>query len=146
MKIMHKIVLPYIFFLIAIVSSNAQTLTPEQQEYENNKVQIFTVNERNNLLNWFTDRAELMNLSESKEDEYTNILLFYFVKMARLDDKDQENSKEEILQKLDVLQKKQDVKIKAILSDEQYKIHQTNYGELIKSIKVRIEETDFTNK
>ena len=143
---MHKIVLPYIFFLITIVSANAQTLTPEQQEYENNKVQIFTVNERNNLLNWFTDRAELMNLSESKEDEYTNILLFYFVKMARLDDKDQGNSKEEILQKLDILQKKQDVKIKAILSDEQYKIHQTNYGELIKSIKVRIEETDFTNK
>lgn len=143
---MHKIVLPYIFFLIAIASSNAQTLTPEQQEYENNKVQIFTVNERNNLLNWFTDRAELMNLSESKEDEYTNILLFYFVKMARLDDKDQGNSKEEILQKLDILQKKQDVKIKAILSDEQYKIHQTNYGQLFKSIKVRIEETDFTNK
>ncbi|MCK5637817.1 MAG: hypothetical protein KAH67_03845 [Flavobacteriaceae bacterium] len=112
-------------------------------EYEKNKVQIFTVNERDNLLNWFGDRAKLMNLTETKEDEYTNILIFYFVKMGRLDDKDKGNSKEEIIQKLDVLIKKQNAEIKDILTVDQYKMHLENYGEFMQSIKNRITETDY---
>ena len=121
----------------------AQTLTVKQQEYEKNKVQIFTINERDNLLNWFTDRAKLMNMTEAKEDEYSGILIFYYVKMGRLDDKDQGNSKEEIVQKMDILLKKQDIEIKAILSEDEYKKHQKNYNKFIKSVKKRIAETSY---
>ena len=143
MNNIQLIILSFTFFFISFFSLNAQTLTPKQQEYEKNKVQIFTVNERDNLLNWFTERAKSMDLSEPKEDEYTGVLIFYFVKMSRLDDKDLGNSKEEILQKMDMLLKKQDIEIKAILSEDEYKIHQKNYNEFIYSIKKRIAETDY---
>ncbi len=112
MKLNKTILLFIGFSFISLLNINAQELTQKQLEYEKNKVQIFTVNERDNLLNWFSDRAKLMNLTEAKEDEYINILIFYFVKMGRLDDKDKGNSKEEIIQKLDVLIKKQDAEIK----------------------------------
>jgi len=143
MKIIKLTIISFSLFLIAITGMTAQTLTAKQQEYEKNKVQIFTVNERDNLLNWFAERAKLMDLSEEKQDEYTGVLIFYFVKMSRLDDKDQGNSKEEILQKLDGLVKKQDTEIKKILTEEQFKIHQKNYGKLLKSIKLRIAQTEY---
>lgn len=143
MKLNKTIFLFMGFSLISLLNINAQELTQKQLEYEKNKVQIFTVNERDNLLNWFGDRAKLMNLTETKEDEYTNILIFYFVKMGRLDDKDKENSKEEIIQKLDVLIKKQNAEIKDILTVDQYKMHLENYGEFMQSIKNRITETDY---
>ena len=142
MRFLKLPVISILFFLASILAVNAQNLTPAQKEYEKNKVQIFTVNERDNLLNWFTDRSKLMGLSEDKEDEYSGILIFYFVKMGRLDDKDQGNSKEEILQKMDILLKKQDVEIKALLPEDEYDIHQNNYDEFIKIIKKRIIETD----
>ena len=143
MKIIKLVTLSFAFFLVANVSMEAQTLTVKQKEYEKNKVQIFTVNERNNLLNWFTERAKSMDLSEAKEDEYTGILIFYFVKMGRLDDKDQGNSKEEILQKMDELTKKQNAEVKEILTKEQYKVHVENFDKLIQSIKNRISETKY---
>ena len=143
MKIIKLVTLSFAFFLVANVSMEAQTLTVKQKEYEKNKVQIFTVNERNNLLNWFTERAKSMDLSEAKEDEYTGILIFYFVKMGRLDDKDQGNSKEEILQKMDELTKKQNTEVKEILTKEQYKVHVENFDKLIQSIKNRISETKY---
>jgi len=143
MKIILRVVMFFSLFLITSAGMTAQTLTEKQKEYEKNKVQIFTVNERNNLLNWFTERAESMDLSEAKEDEYTGILIFYFVKMGRLDDKDQGNSKEEILQKMDELTKKQDAEVKKILTEEQYKVHVENFDKLIQSIKNRISETKY---
>ena len=84
-----------------------------------------------------------MDLSEDREDDYSSILIFYFVKMGRLDDKDMGNSKEEILQKMDILLKRQDIEIKALLSEDEYDIHQKNYTEFIKTIKKRIIETDY---
>lgn len=84
-----------------------------------------------------------MDLSEDREDDYSSILIFYFVKIGRLDDKDMGNSKEEILQKMDILLKRQDIEIKALLSEDEYDIHQKNYIEFIKTIKKRIIETDY---
>jgi len=132
-----------ILFCIFMISVSAQTLTPKEKEYEENKVQIFTVNERDNLINWFIERSKLMKLTEDKEDEYTTVLLFYYVKMGRLDDKDKGNTKEEIIQKMDILLKKQDKEIKEILTQQQYEIHLENYGKFIKSIKNRIAETNY---
>jgi DNA-directed RNA polymerase subunit F len=143
MKAIRLSLLFFSFFIISVTGLKAQTLTPQQQEYEKNKVQIFTVNERDNLLNWFAERAKSMKLSEAKEDEYTGILIFYFVKMSRLDDKDQANSKEEILQKMDKFIVKQNAEVKKILTKEQYKIHIENFDKLIQSIKKRIAETNF---
>ncbi len=132
------------FFLASFLNSNAQSLTQKQLEYEKNKVQIFTVKERDNLQIWFNEKVKLMNLSEAKEEEYNNILIFYLVKMGRLDDKDMGNSKEEILQKLDELLLKQEGEIKAILSKEEYEIHLKNYSKMLKSIRNRISETDYS--
>lgn len=143
MKIIHLTILSFSFFLIITLSANAQTLTPKQQEYENNKVQIFSVEERNNLMDWFVERAKKMNLSEEQENEYSNILVFYAVKMGRIDDKDKGNSKAEILKEFDEILNKQEKEIKDILTKEQYKIHKENYGKMIKSIETRIAETDF---
>jgi len=132
------------FFLFSFVHIIAQNLTQKQLEYEKNKVQIFTVKERDNLQIWFNEKVKLMNLSEAKEEKYNNILIFYLVKMGRLDDKDMGNSKEEILQKLDELLLKQDKEIKAILSKEEYEIHLKNYSKMLKSIRNRISETDYS--
>lgn len=62
MKILKLSSIVIFFFLISSLAVSAQTLTPAQQEHEKNKVQIFTVNERNNLLNWFAERSKLMDL------------------------------------------------------------------------------------
>ncbi len=132
------------FFLFSFVHIIAQNLTQKQLEYEKNKVQIFTVKERDNLQIWFNEKVKLMNLSEAKEEEYSNIVIFYLVKMGRLDDKDIGNSKEEVLQKLDELLIKQDQEIKASLSEEEYEIHLKNYSKMLKSIRNRISETDYS--
>jgi hypothetical protein len=142
MKIKHLLFTS--FFLFSFVNLIAQNLTQKELEYEKNKVQIFTVKERDNLQIWFNEKVKLMNLSEAKEEEYNNILIFYLVKMGRLDDKDQGNSKEEILQKLDELLIKQDEEIKAILTNEEYEIHLNNYSKMLKSIRNRVSETDYS--
>jgi hypothetical protein len=137
-------VLFLLFFLISFLGVNAQVLTQKQMEYEKNKVQIFTEKERDNVQLWHQKRLELMNLSDDTEEKYNNTLVFYLVKMARLDDKDMGNSKEEVLQKLDELLIRQDEEIKEILSEDEYKTHLDNYGKILKSIRTRIEETDYS--
>ena len=84
-----------------------------------------------------------MNLSEDLENEYTTILLFYWGKIQRLDDKDMGNSKEEILPKIDEYRTSQDRELEKILSPEEYAKHLEIYDRLMLSVKTRIKETDF---
>ncbi len=145
MKTKQLLIFTSLFF-ISFLNLLGQNLTEKQMEYEKNKVQIFTEKERDNIQLWHQNRLELMNLSEDTEEKYSNTLVFYLVKMARLDDKDMGNSKAEIVQKLDELLIKQDEEIKEILSDKEYEIHLENYSKILKSIRTRIEETDYNKK
>ena len=123
-------------------SAQAQAVDAQIQIYEKNKIQIFTVEERGNLYDWFEKRIDDMHLSDKVKEEYYSIILYYNVKMSRLDDKDKNYSKKQILKKLDKYIARQDAEVKEILTDEEYKMHQENYDRMLKSIKKRIEETE----
>ncbi|MDN3642989.1 hypothetical protein QWY87_09775 [Lutimonas halocynthiae] len=130
-------------FLISCSSLTAQELTEKQKEYQENKVQIFTVEERNNLQNWIQEEFSQMNLSEEKEAQYNTILLSYMGKIQRLDDKDMGNSKEDIIQKMDEMIVNQDKELEKILSPEEFAMHVKIYDQLLLSVKNRIAETDY---
>ena len=133
-------------FLIFCTSITAQELTEKQKEYQENKVQIFTVEERNNLQNWIQEEFSQMNLSEEKEEQYSTILLSYMGKIQRLDDKDMGNSKEDIVQKMDEMIVNQDKELEKILSPEEFAMHVKIYDKLLLSVKNRIAETDYSKE
>jgi len=122
--------------------AQAQVVDPTIKQYEKNKIQIFTMEERDNLYDWFEKRIDEMHLSDKLKEEYYSIILYYNVKMSRLDDKDKNYTKNEVLKKLDEYIARQDAEVKEILTKEQYKLHKENYDRLLMSIRKRIEETD----
>ena len=130
-------------FLIFCSTLSAQELTAKQKEYQENKVQIFTLEERNNIQNWIQKEFEQMKLSEETENQYTTILLSYMGKIQRLDDKDMGNSKEEIIHKMDELIESQDKELEKILSPEEFAMHVKIYDRLLLGVKNRIAETDY---
>jgi len=133
-------------FLIFCTSITAQELTEKQKEYQENKVEIFTVEERNNIQNWIQEEFSQMNLSEEKEEQYSTILLSYMGKIQRLDDKDMGNSKEDIVQKMDEMIVNQDKELEKILSPEEFAMHVKIYDKLLLSVKNRIAETDYSKE
>lgn len=130
-------------FRIFCTSITAQELTEKQKEYQENKVQIFTLEERNNIQNWIQKEFAQMSLSEETENQYTTILLSYMGKIQRLDDKDMGNSKEDIIQKMDEMIVNQDKELEKILSPEEFAMHVKIYDQLLLSVKNRIAETDY---
>lgn len=126
------------FFLISLLSVTAQNSTSKEQKLEENKVQIFTFEERDNLQIWFYEKVNEMGLTETKREEYYSVILYYSVKMNRLDDKDMGYTKAEVEQKLEELLKKQDIEIKKLLPKDAYKTHLENYGELMRSVRNRM--------
>ena len=112
---------------IGFLSTYAQSTTEE------NKVQIFTYEEKANLQNWFQKEIQQMKLSQEQEASYSSIITYYVAKIARLDDKDQDYSKEEFKAKLNEFLGKQDADLKEILSDDQFAIHKEIYGEFLRS-------------
>jgi len=130
-------------FIASCLSMTGQEMTQKQKAYEENKVEIFTLEERDNIQMWVQEEVEKMGLSEEEISEYNNILLYYLGKIRRFDDKDKGNSKEQILQKLDQLIIKQNADVKEILSEEQYKMHLEFYDKMILMMKTRIAEFDY---
>ena len=130
-------------FISSCLSMKGQEMTQKQKEYEENKVEIFTLEERDNIQNWVQEEVEKMGLSEEEISEYNNILLYYLGKIRRFDDKDKGNSKEEILQKLDQLIIKQNADVKEILSEEQYIMHLEFYDKMTLMMENRIAEFDY---
>jgi hypothetical protein len=111
-----------------------------QQEPENEvKVQTFTQEERDNLQLWYHEGLQKMGLSEETEARYQRILTYYAVKLARLDDRDQEWTPEQLKGKLKEYLTKQESEIREILTPEQYTMHQEIYGEFLRSIYRRWE-------
>lgn len=134
------------FFLISLLSVNAQNPTLKEQKREENKIQIFTSEERDNLQIWFYEKVNEMGLTETKREEYYSVILYYSVKMNRLDDKDIGYTKVEVEQKLEELLKKQDVEIKKLLSKDKYEMHIENYGELMRSVRNRMAQPVYQPK
>ena len=130
-------------FLASSLSMKGQEMTQKQKEYEENKVEIFTLEERDNIQMWVQEEVEKMGLSEEEINEYNNILLYYLGKLRRFDDKDKGNSKEEVLKKMDQLIIIQNADLKEILSEEQYEMHLEFYDKMILMMKNRIAETEY---
>ncbi len=124
-----------ILFLIAgsISATSAQEYTKK-----NRKVTIFTSEEKDNLQIWFNNEVDhRMGLNQEERDEYSSILTYYIVKIARLDDKDKDFTKEELKIEAEKLLAKQDAELKLALTAEQYAVHQELYGELMRAVYTR---------
>ena len=104
-----------------------------QSTGEDNKVEIFTYEEKANLQNWFQGELQRMELTQEQEADYRSVIVYYVAKIARLDDKDQDYNEEEFKAKLNEYLGKQDADLKEILSDEQFAIHKEIYGEFLRS-------------
>ncbi|WP_459209307.1 hypothetical protein [Aquimarina rhabdastrellae] len=132
-----KLVLSMILICVWSFTINAQQA---QEERAKNKVEIFDSVEKDRMQLWFYEQTEKMNLSQDKLDEYYSVILYYTVKMKRLDDKDMELEVSEIETKLNELIAKQNKEVKDILSDEQYEIHKNNFEEILRSVKNRLKD------
>ena len=104
---------------------------------KNNKVELFSDEENANLQLYFYDKTQEMNLSEKVEEEYYRILLHYTFDMQRLDDKDKDFTKEETKIELDKLVEKMNSKIQPVLTEQQYKMHLSNFNDILKSVYKR---------
>ena len=124
--------LSLLLLLFTISPLQAQEMTKEER-----KVQIFTYEEKANLQNWYNEELKQMELSEEAAAQYSSIIVYYVAKIARLDDKDQEFTKEEFKVELNKLLAKQDTELQEILSPEQFAIHKEIYGEFIRSASKR---------
>ena len=117
----------------------AGTSVSSSQEYtkKNRKVNIFTSEEKDNLQQWYHHEIDKIGFNQEEEDEYFSVLTYYVVKMARLDDKDKDFTKEELKIEAEKLLAKQDAELKLALSAEQYAKHQEIFGEFIRAVYTR---------
>ena len=130
--------------LLLVVVLSFAISSYSQATKEENKVQIFTYEEKANLQNWFQNELQRMELTQEEEASYSSVIVYYVAKISRLDDKDQEYSEEEFKAKLNEYLGKQDAELKEFLSDEQFAIHKEIYGEFLRSAYKRwgIEESE----
>jgi hypothetical protein len=128
------------------VTINSQTLTPQQQERENNKVEILTNEEKWDIQVWFYQEIQKMNLDEETLNQYESYFSMYSSRMTRLDDKDKDYTYTEVIEKLDELVVQLNNKMKEILPQESYKIHEENVTVLMKYIKLKMEREDYLVK
>ena len=83
---------------------------------------------------WMNEEVDKrMGMNQEQRDEYWSTLTYYFVKMGRLDDKDQGLSKEELKLEVEKLLAKQEAEMKENLTADQYAVHQEIIGELMRS-------------
>ena len=105
----------------------------QQSDEEDNKVQIFTYEEKANLQLWYNEELQRMGFTPEELSQYYSIVFYYVAKIARLDDKDQDFTEEEFKAKLNEYLAKQDHDLKEILTEEQFAMHKEIYGEFLRS-------------
>lgn len=127
---------------MALLEVNAQELTKKQKERANNKVEIYTAEERDNIQMGFYTRVKSMGLSKNLEDQYYSIVLYYTIKMARLDDKDKGLSKDEIKIKFKEYTAIMNSEIKQILNEGQYNMHLENFDKIVYSVNRKLEKQE----
>jgi hypothetical protein len=105
----------------------------KQINLEKNRVEIFNDEERANVQYHFYEKTQELNLTDDVEAEYYRIIVYHVWDMARLDDKDKENTDEEIRAQLKALLKKMDKEVQPILTEEQFMMHKKNFRDVLKS-------------
>ncbi len=107
----------------------------QSQDYDKKTrvVKIFTPEEKDNLQVWFHDEIKKMNFNEEEQDEYLSVVNYYIVKIARLDDKDQDLTENEFKKELNILINRQNAELIEILTNDQYEIHSDIYGRFLKA-------------
>ncbi|KAB1063600.1 hypothetical protein F6U93_14515 [Tamlana haliotis] len=133
-----KTVLALSLFLITPLGFS-QEMTEEQKKKAENKVTIFTSEERDNIQLVYVTEVEKMNLSEADEDEYMNIFYDYIGTINRYDDHDHDKdyTEEEITEKINKDTKAMNVKIKTLLTPENYDKHLEIFQRILYSISER---------
>jgi hypothetical protein len=109
-----------VLFVWGTESVQAQTAPSDKKD---NKVEIFTDEERDNLQIWFYNETKSAIPEQEIRDEYYSVVLYYVVKMKRLNDKDKGLSKDKVYSEYLKLQKKQNKEVKKILNNAQYAKH-----------------------
>ncbi len=134
---MNTIKIKTVFAIIVLSFGTFSVMAQSQSQKNEERIQIYTSEERDNLQLWFHDQTDQMNLTEEAKEQYLSIILHYTGKIMRLDDKDKGLTKEEFVEKLEEYIGKQNNKVKGILTAEQYAIHLKNYGILMRSASKR---------
>ena len=128
MRVLNSVVI--VISLLVCSSVTSQTLSEKQKEREKNKVDIYSPEEKDNIQMWFYEETKKMGLTEDVRDEYSSRFSDNVFDMRRLNDKDSENSQEEITEKFKKLVEKTNASVKPLLTEEQYEMHVKNFGKL----------------
>jgi len=126
----------YLCVLMVLLAFNAVAQKGSEKK-DNDRVEIFTPQEKDNLQMWFHDEIKKMDLTYHQQEEYIHVLVYYMYKIGRLDDTDNWESKEYFQKRLNEYLEKQDAEIQEILSEEQFEIHKEIYGTFLKSASKR---------
>ena len=119
--------------LFVLLLLNCWLTYSQASDQEDNKVQIFTYEEKANLQLWYNEELQRMGFTEEELSQYYSIVFYHVAKIARLDDKDQDFTEEEFKAELNKQLAKQDADLREILTDEQMEIHKEIYGEFLRS-------------
>ncbi len=128
-----KIVLTFSLILVTTLGFS-QKMSQKQKEREQNKVNIHTSKENDNLQRFYAEEVDKMRLSDEKREEYYNILLSHTYDMSRLDDKDKDYTETEITEKFNAVIDKMNIKMKELLTPEQYVMHLETFSKIIYSV------------
>lgn len=124
--------------VLTVVGVNAQSLSLKEQARENNEIALFTDEEINDIQNWFYQEVQDMDLDEETLAQYESNLLVYTSRMMRLDDKDKGYSKDEILIEFELLLTELNHKMKSILPEGQFRIHEFNFRVLANYVEIKM--------
>lgn len=124
-----------IFIVLLLISFNnaiAQNETTNEETKE--KIALFTSAEKDNIQMWFYERVNEMSLTEATSEQYYNIILYYSVKMGRLNNPKKAYTKKEVNSRFHSYVFKINDEVKQILTEAQYEEHLKNYGEIVRNI------------
>ena len=115
-------------FVFTFVNVQSQIMTKKERA-----VVIFTPEEKDNLQMWYREEVIKMEFNEEELDEYTGVIFYYIVRIARLDDLDKGYTKEEFIQELNKLLEKQKTELQEMLTEERFIIHTEIYGVFLRA-------------
>ena len=127
-----------IIILLALLSTGVISAQEKGAENKERKVELFSSEERDNLQFWINDEIDKLGLSPKMRDEYVSVMLYYVVKISRLDDNDKGYEKSEILERFEILINKMHAEMKILLNADQYNQHLEIFKELTRSYKNRL--------
>ena len=126
--------LALIFSCLSLQSQEKQKM---KERMENKVDTLYTMNERSNIHLWIYNKVQKMNLGDDLEDQYFNILYADLYKASRLNDKDQNFTPEERRVEFDKIISSMNLKLKEVLTEDQYSYHINYFTKLEQDIYKR---------